>query len=81
MAGKNVETAFHLLSGVHKDFFRNLLWQHQQQQQEQENINQQQQPQNINQFRSPPPTAAISETSSGNAFDETEENSLDQQKR
>ena len=63
-----METAFRLLSGVQKDFFRNLLWQ-------------QQQPQNINQFRSSPSTAAISETSSGNAFDEREENSLDQQKR
>ena len=26
MAGKNMETAFHLLRGVQKDFFRNLLW-------------------------------------------------------
>ena len=77
MTANNVETAFRLLSGVKKDFIRNLLWQHHQQQQ-QENINQQQL-QNINQFTSPPPTAAISETSSGNPFDDTEENGLEQQ--
>ena len=52
MAANNVKTAFRLPSGVNEDFIRNLIWQHQQQQQ-QENINQQQQQQqNINQFTS-----------------------------
>ena len=44
--------------------------QHHQQQQQQEN----------NQFTSPPLTPAMSETSSGNALDETEENDFDQRK-
>ena len=48
MVADNVKTAFRLPSGVNEDFIRNLIWQHQQQQQ-QENINQQQQQQNINQ--------------------------------
>ena len=76
MAANNVETAFLLPVGVSKDFMRNLLWQHQQQQQ-QENINHQQQ--NINQFTCPSLTSAMSETLSGNAFDETEENDFDQE--
>ena len=63
-----METAFRLPSGVNEDFIRNLLWQHHQQQQQLEN----------NQFTSPPPTPAMSETSSGNALDETEENDFDQ---
>ena len=47
-----MKTAFRLPSRVNEDFIRNLIWQHQQQQQ-QENINQQQQQQqNINQFTS-----------------------------
>ena len=33
---------------------------------------------NINQFTSPPPTPAMSETSSGNTFNETEGNDFDQ---
>ena len=78
MAANNVETAFVLLSRVKKGFIRNLSWQHQKPQHQQENVNQKQQ--NINQFTSPPPTAAISEASSRNAFDEAEENGLDQQK-
>ena len=48
---------------------RNSLWQQNHQQKQQEN----------NQFTSPPLTPATSETSSGNALDETEENDLDQQ--
>ena len=51
MAANNVKTAFRLPNWVNEDFIRNLIWQHQQQQQ-QENINQQQQQQNINQFTS-----------------------------
>ena len=52
MVADNVKTAFRLPSGVNEDFIMNLIWQHQQQQQ-QENINQQQQQQqNINQFTS-----------------------------
>ena len=51
MAANNVETAFCLPSGINKDFMRNLLWPHYQQQQ-QENINQRQQQININQFTS-----------------------------
>ena len=51
MAADNVETAFRLPSGVNKDFITNLVWQHQQQQQQPEIINQQQQ-ENINQFTS-----------------------------
>ena len=78
MAANNVEIAFRLLSGIKKDFIRNLLWLHQQQQRQQ-NTNQQQEQQNINQFTSSAPTVVISETSSRNAFDETEENGLDQQ--
>ena len=46
MAADNLKTAFCLPSGVNEGFIMNLIWQHQQQQQ-QENINQQQ---NINQF-------------------------------
>ena len=76
MAADNVETAFCLPSGVNEDFARNLKWQHNQQQQNQENINQQKQ-QNNNQFTSPLTTPAVSETSFGNAFDETEENCFD----
>ena len=53
------------------------MWQHQWQQQQLENINKQQQ--HINQFTSPTPTPDISETLSGNAFDQTEENGFDQQ--
>ena len=49
LAANNVKTAFRLPSGVNEDFIRNLMWQHQQQQQR-ENINQQQQ--HINQFTS-----------------------------
>ena len=48
---------------------RNSLWQQNHQQKQQEN----------NQFTSPPLTPAMSEMSSGNALDETEENDLDQQ--
>ena len=40
MAANNVKKAFRLPSGVNEDFIRNLMWQHQQQKQ-QENINQQ----------------------------------------
>ena len=61
MAANKVETAFRLPSGINGDFIRNLLWQHLQQQQQQENINQ---------FTSSPPTPAMSETSSGNALDD-----------
>ena len=43
MAANNVKTAFRLSSGVNEDFIRNLIWQHQQQQQHQKNIKQQQQ--------------------------------------
>ena len=50
MVADNVKTAFRLPSGINEDLIRNLVWQHQQQQQH-ENINQQQQ-QNINQFTS-----------------------------
>ena len=50
MVADNVKTAFRLPSDVNEDFIRNSIWQHQQQQQ-QENISQQQQ-QNINQFTS-----------------------------
>ena len=35
MAANNVKTAFRLPSGVNKDFIRNLIWQHRQQQQHQ----------------------------------------------
>ena len=73
MAANNVEIAFRLLSGIKKDFIRNLLWLQQQ------NTNQQQEQQNIKQFTSSAPTVVISETSSRNAFAETEENGLDQQ--
>ena len=38
MAGDNVKTAFRLPGGVNEDFTRNLIWQHEQP----ENINQQQ---------------------------------------
>ena len=48
MAANNVKTAFRLPSGVNEDFIRNLIWQHQQQQQHQKNIKQQQQ--NIKRF-------------------------------
>ena len=61
MAANKVETAFRLPSGINEDFIRNLLWQHLQQQQQQENINQ---------FTSSPPTPAMSETSSGNTLDD-----------
>ena len=77
MAANNDKTAFRLFSRVKKGFMSNLLWPNQQQQQ-QKNTNQQQQ-QDINQFTSPPPTALISEKSSGNVFVETEENDYDQQ--
>ena len=60
MAANKVETTFRLSSGVNEDFLRNLLWQHLQQQQQE----------NINQFTSPPPTPAISEMSSRNALDD-----------
>ena len=51
MAADNVKTAFHLPSGVSKDFMRNLIWQHHHQQQYHKyNISQQQQ--NIKQFTS-----------------------------
>ena len=50
MAANNVKTAFRLPSGVKEDFIRNLIWQHQEQQQQYKNINQQQQ--NIKQFTS-----------------------------
>ena len=60
MAANKVETAIRLPSGVNKDFMRNLLWQHLQQQQQE----------NINQFTAPPPTSVMSETSSGNAIDD-----------
>ena len=50
MAANNVKTAFRLPSRVNKDFIRNLIWQHHQQQQHQKNIKQQQQ--NIKQFTS-----------------------------
>ena len=72
MAADNVETAFRLPGGVNEDFIKNLLWQHHQQQQRQENIKQKRQ-QNINQYASPPPTPAMSQMSSGNEFNETEE--------
>ena len=48
MAANNVKTVFRLPSRVNKDFIRNLIWQHHQQQQHQKNIKQQQQ--NIKQF-------------------------------
>ena len=67
MEANNMETAFRLPSGVNEVFIRNLLWQHHHQQQQE----------NINQFTSPPPTPAMSETSSGNALDETEESDFD----
>ena len=35
MAANNVKIAFRLPSGVNEDFIRNLIWQHQQQQQHQ----------------------------------------------
>ena len=60
MATNKVETAFCLPSEVNEDFMRNLLWQHLQQQQEK----------NINQFTSPPPTSAMSETASGNTLND-----------
>ena len=50
MAANNVKTAFRLSSGVNQDFIRNLIWQHQQQQQHQKNIKQQQQ--NIKRYTS-----------------------------
>ena len=50
MVADNVKTVFRLPSGINEDLIRNLVWQHQQQQQH-KNINQQQQ-QNINQFTS-----------------------------
>ena len=59
MAANQVETAFRLPNGVKEDFIRSLLWQHLQQQQQE----------NINRFTSPPPTPAMSETSSGNSLD------------
>ena len=59
MAANKVEAAFRLPSGVNEDFIRNVLWQHLQQQQQQ----------NINKFTSPLPTPAMSERSSGNSFD------------
>ena len=40
MAAVNVKAAFRLPSGVNEDFIWNLIWQHQQEQQQQENINQ-----------------------------------------
>ena len=48
MAANNVKTAFRLSSGVNKNFIKNLIWQYQEQQQQQKNINQKQQ--NIKQF-------------------------------
>ena len=48
MTANNVKTAFRLPSGVNEDFVRNLIWQHQQQQ-HQENFKQQQ---NIKRFTS-----------------------------
>ena len=71
-----MEISFRLPNGV-MDFSSNLLWEHQQQKQ-QKNINQQQL-HFINEFTYPSPTPALSETSSGNGFDETEENGFDQQ--
>ena len=50
MAANNVKTAFRLSSRVNQDFIRNLIWQHQQQQQHQKNIKQQQQ--NIKRYTS-----------------------------
>ena len=80
MTANNAETTFRLPSGVNKDFIRNILWKHQhQQQQQQENINQQQSIQNINQFTSPLPSPAMSETSSGNAWREKQEDGFHQQ--
>ena len=32
MAANNVKSAFRLPSGVNEDFFKNLIWKHQQQQ-------------------------------------------------
>ena len=63
MAANKVEIAFRLPSGIKADLIRNLLCQHLQQQQQQENINQ---------FTSslPPPTPAMSETSSENVLDD-----------
>ena len=61
MAAGNVETGFCLPSEVNKDFIRNLIWQHQQQQQQKNNQQQQKnnqqqqknnQQQNINRFTS-----------------------------
>ena len=43
MATNNVKAAFRLPSGVSRDFIRNLIWQHRQQQQYQKNMKQQQQ--------------------------------------
>ena len=63
MAANKVESAFRLPSRVNEDFIRNLLWQHLQEQQQE----------NINQFTTPPSTTATSERSSGNTLDETEE--------
>ena len=60
MAANKVEAAFRLPNGIKEDFIGNLLWQHLQQQQQE----------NINQFTSPPPTPAISEMSSRNALDD-----------
>ena len=60
MAANKVETPLRLPSGVNEDFIRNLLWQHLQQQQQE----------NINQFTSAPPTPAMSEASSGNTLDD-----------
>ena len=46
MAANNAETTFLLPRGIKEDFIiRNLLWQQQQKQQQQENINWQQQQQ------------------------------------
>ena len=56
-------TGLRLPSGFNEDFISNILWYHQQQQQE--NINQWQD--NISQFSSLPLTPALSEASSGNS--------------
>ena len=60
---KQSNTGFRLPSGFSKDLISNILWYHQQQQQE--SINQRQE--NISQFSSLPLTPALSEASSGNA--------------
>ena len=80
MTANNMETTFRLLCGVNEDFIRNILWKHHhQQQQQQENINEQQSKQNINQFTSSLSSPAMSETSSGNAWRETQKDGFDQQ--